>query len=132
MNRTPQDSAHNATPRPVLLPNDFGNPLALTATVMAEDIHFSQATGVLTVEKLYRSAEGTLGYGIVSASGESRERRAYLLDDQGDCVVVDNGSYVVELPVADLHEFLAMALQAEDALQTVGEHALLRAAVNED
>ena len=118
--------------RPVTLPNDFGNPIALTASLVAEDIHFSTATGLLTVEKLYRTAQGRVGYGIIAASGESRERRAYTLDEQGETVVCDNGAYAVELPVGDLHELLCMALQAEDALKTVGEHAQFSAAVNED
>lgn len=114
------------------LPNDFGKPLSMSASLVAEDIHFSTGTGVLTVEKLYRTAEGRLGYGIIAASGESRERRAYSLDEQGDCVIADNGCFAVELPVNDLYELLAMALQAEDAVKTVGEHALIRPAVNED
>lgn len=130
MNRTPQNI--DLGPRPVTLPNDFGNPIGLTASLVAEDIHFSTATGLLTVEKLYKTPEGKVGYGIIAASGESRERRAYTLDEQGDTVLADNGSFVVELPVNDMFELLAMALQAEDARQTVGEHMFLRPAVNED
>ncbi len=132
MNRTPQNMEQNIGPRPVSLPNDFGNPIGLTGSLVAEDIHFSTATGLLTVEKLYKTAEGKVAYGIIAASGESRERRAYLLDEQGDTVLADNGSYVVELPVNDMFEFLAMALQAEDARQAIGEHMLMRPAVNED
>lgn len=133
MNRTPTGFSGQPTqPRPVTLPNDFGAPLAMTASLVAEDIHFSTTTGVLTVEKLYRTPQGRVGYGIIAASGESRERRAYTLDDQGETVLCDNGAYAVELPVADLYEMLCMALQAEDAVSTVGEHALMRPAVNED
>lgn len=133
MNRTPVGFSGQPTlPRPVTLPNDFGKPLVMTASLVAEDIHFSNSTGVLTVEKLYRTAQGRIGYGIISASGESRERRAYSLDDQGETVLCDNGAFAVELPVNDLHELLCMALQAEDALLTVGEHALFRSAVNEE
>lgn len=131
MNRTPLQN-QPVGPRPVTLPNDFGDAIGMTATMIAEDIHFSTDTGVLTVEKLYRTAEGKTGYGIISASGDNRERRAYLLDEQGDTVLADNGSYVVELPVNDMFEFLAMALQAEDARKTVGEHVQMRSAVNED
>jgi hypothetical protein len=133
MNSTPTEFSGQPTqPRAVTLPNDYGKPLAMTASLVAEDIHFSTATGVLTVEKLYRTAEGQLGYGIIAASGESRERRAYTLDDQGETVLCDNGTYAVELPVCDLQELLCMALQAEDALKTVGEHAQFRPAVNEE
>jgi len=133
MNRTPVGFPGQPTqPRPVTLPNDFGKPIAMTASLVAEDIHFSTSTGVLTVEKLYRTAQGRVGYGIIAASGESRERRAYTLDDQGETVVCDNGDFAVELPVDDLYELLCMALQAEDALKTVGEHAQFRPAVNEE
>jgi hypothetical protein len=130
MNRTTVDL--NSQPRAITLPNDFGKPLTMTAALVAEDIHFSTGSGVLTVEKLYRTPEGRTGYGIIAASSESRERRAYSIDDQGENIIADNGAYSVELPVADLCELLCMALQAEDALKTVGEHAQCCAAVNHD
>lgn len=132
MNRTPQNMDQDIEPRPISLPNDFGNPIALTGTLVAEDIHFSTSTGLLTVEKIYKTPEGKIAYGIIAASGESRERRAYMLDEQGGTVLADNGSFVVEFPVNDMFELLAMALQAEDARKTIGEHALVRPAVNED
>ena len=117
--------------RPVSLPNDYGTAISMTASLVAEDIHFSTATGLLTVEKLYRTALGRVGYGIIAASGDNRERRAYSLDEQGETVICDNGAYALELPVGDLHELLCMALQAEDALKTVGEHAQFAQAVND-
>ncbi|MBA4356652.1 MAG: hypothetical protein Q7U56_03085 [Humidesulfovibrio sp.] len=133
MDHTPVGFSGQPTPaRALTLPNDFGQPISLVASLVAEDIHFSTTTGLLTVEKLYRTAQGRMGYGIIAASGESRERRAYTLDDQGETVVCDNGAFAVELPVGDLHELLCMALQAEDALRTVGEHAYFRPAVNEE
>ena len=131
MNRTPQN-IENLGPRAVTLPNDFGDSVSLTGTLVAEDIHFSTATGLLTVEKVYRSLEGKVAYGIIAASGEGRERRAYTLDEQGETVVAHNGLYELELPVNDMFELLAMALQAEDARKTIGEHMVLRQAVNED
>lgn len=119
-------------PRPVTLPNDFGGPIGLTASLVAEDIHFSTTHGVLTVEKVYRSEDGKVGYGVIAASGDSRERRAYVLEEQGDNVLVDSGDCLLELPVDALHELLAMALQAEDAAQALDEHMLQRPAVNQD
>lgn len=131
MNRTPQN-IENLGPRAVTLPNDFGDAVSLTGSLVAEDIHFSTATGLLTVEKVYRSLEGKVAYGIIAASGEGRERRAYTLDEQGETVVAHNGLYQLELPVNDMFELLAMALQAEDARKTIGEHMVMRQAVNED
>lgn len=132
MNRTPQNAEQTMGPRAVTLPNDFGDPLSLTGSLVAEDIHFSTATGLLTVEKVYKSPEGKVAYGIIAASGEGRERRAYLLDEQGETVITENGRYTLELPVNDMFELLAMALQAEDARETIGEHMIVRQAVNED
>jgi hypothetical protein len=132
MNRTPQITEQAIGPRSVALPNDFGDPVSLTATLVAEDIHFSTATGLLTVEKVYKSLEGKVAYGIIAASGEGRERRAYLLDEQGETVIAENGRCTLELPVNDMFELLAMALQAEDARETIGEHMIVRQAVNED
>ncbi len=131
MNRTPHN-IENLGPRAVTLPNDFGDAVSLTGSLVAEDIHFSTATGLLTVEKVYRSLEGKVAYGIIAASGEGRERRAYTLDEQGETVVAHNGLYELELPVNDMFELLAMALQAEDARKTIGEHMVMRQAVNED
>lgn len=120
-----------AAPRPVTLPNDFGAPIGVTASMVAEDIHFSTSSGVLTVEKLYRTVEGKTAYGIIAASGETRERRAYLLDVRGEqSVIADNGNAVVELDIPTLREFLVMALQSEDAVSTIGEHMQAQPAAN--
>jgi hypothetical protein len=129
MNRMPNtlDAIRNVT-----LPNDFGPALCVSGVMIAEDIHFSQTSGMLTVEKLFRTQEGALRYGIISATGDSRERRAYTLEDRGDTVLAGSGACELELSVDALYEFLAMALQAEDAAETVGEHALMRQAVNQD
>lgn len=129
MNSTPESAA----PRPVTLPNDFGAPIGVTASMVAEDIHFSTTSGVLTVEKLYHTVEGKTAYGIIAASGETRERRAYLLDVRGgESVIADNGNAVVELNIPALREFLAMALQSEDAVSTIGEHVQAQPAANGD
>lgn len=132
MNRTPQNSDQHLGPRSITLPNDFGDPVSLTASLVAEDIHFSTATGLLTVEKVYKSLEGKVAYGIIAASGEGRERRAYVLDEQGETVIAENGRCTLELRVNDMFELLAMALQAEDARETIGEHMIVPQAVNED
>lgn len=132
MNRTPQTMDQNSAPRAISLPNDFGAPVGLTGTLVAEDIHFSTATGLLTVEKLYRAEQGRVAYGVIAASGESRERRAYLLEERGDHVLAECCGRALELPLDDMFELLAMALQAEDAASTLDEHMLLRPAVNED
>lgn len=130
MNRTPHDI--QSEPRLVALPNDFGSAISFTGTVVAEDVHFNTASGVLTVEKLYGTPNGKTAYGIISASGDCRERRAYMLDDQGEFVHADNGTFALELPVADLHELLAMALQAADADETIGDHMQMLRAANEE
>jgi len=132
MNRTPHTMNQTLDPRPVTLPNDFGDPIGITGAMVAEDIHFSPTSGVLTVEKVYRDDQGKIGYGIIAASGESRERRAYLLEQKDDTVLAENGRFSLELPLDVMYEFLAMALQAEDAVQTIGEHMTMRPAVNED
>lgn len=133
MQNTPIDIPGQSQTRAVTLPNDYGRPVSVTASLVAEDIHFSTESGMLTVEKLYKTPEGKLAYGIIAASGDARERRAYTIDDQGEMVIADCGAYAIEMPAADLWELLCMALQAEDARQTVGEHVMqVRSAVNED
>lgn len=98
----------------VALPNDHGHDIRVEGRLVAEDMHFNNVSGVLTVEKIYEPEEGKRAYSVISAIGHTRRRRAYLMEEKGDNVIVSNGSVSMEVPVDDLLYLLALTLE-EDA-----------------
>ena len=44
------------------------------------------------MEKLYRDQDDRLAYGIISAIGHARERRAYKLEERENSCIASNGS----------------------------------------
>jgi hypothetical protein len=99
----------------VRLANDFGEDVVVTAKLAAEDMHFNNATGVLTVEKLYQTADGRRAYSVVTAQERSRERRAYLIEERGERCLVTNGSVMLDFLTDELLLLLSMALSSEQA-----------------
>lgn len=95
------------------LSNDMGEDVTLTGRLVAEDMHFNNSNGMLTVEKVYERQEGGLAYGVISAIGHTRDRRAYVIEEQGEVCVVNNGRLALEIPTDDLLELLSVAIEAE-------------------
>ena len=117
----------------VNLPNDFGQDLEVVGQLIGEEMYFDDGTGMLTMEKLYRDEEGKLAYGIISAIGHARERRAYRLEERDDSCIVTNGSLSLEFSYDELFELLAVAMEAEKKSSTrqVSEQVRRRLAANE-
>ena len=118
----------------ITLPNDHGQDISVFGRLSAEDMYFNNATGKLTVEKLYATDEGKTAYGLISARGDVRERRAYLMDDLGDGrMVVSNGGISIEVSTDDLLRLLATAFEADQDAETdtVREHICKKLAVND-
>ncbi|MEF2146487.1 MAG: hypothetical protein V3573_13665 [Desulfovibrionaceae bacterium] len=92
------------------LPNDHGNKIRLTGEVVAEDMHFNDATGMLTVEKLYDAGGGRLAYAAISAVDDRRDRRAYVIEEKDDRCIVSNGSVAMDLNTSDLLHLLSLAV----------------------
>ncbi|EGB15469.1 hypothetical protein DND132_2265 [Pseudodesulfovibrio mercurii] len=117
----------------VTLPNDFGEDIAVTGQLIGEEMYFDDGTGMLTMEKLYRAQDDKLVYGIISAIGHARERRAYRVEEGEDSCIVTNGSLSLEFNYDQLFELLAVALESEKeaAGAQVSEQVRRKLAVNE-
>lgn len=117
----------------VNLPNDFGEDMSLEGQLIGEEMYFDDNTGMLTMEKLYREEDGKLAYGIISAIGHARERRAYRVEEREDSCIASNGSLSLEFSYDELFELLAVAIEAEKESSTrqVSEQIRRRLASNE-
>ena len=117
----------------VNLPNDFGQDLEVAGHLIGEEMYFDDNTGMLTMEKLYRDQDGLLAYGIISAIGHARERRAYRVEEREESCIVTNGSLSLEFNYDELFELLAVAMESEkeNASSQVCEQVRRRLAANE-
>jgi hypothetical protein len=117
----------------ISLPNDFGEDFSISGQMVGEEMYFDDDTGMLTMEKLYRDEENKLAYGIISAIGHARERRAYKIEEREDSCIVSNGSLNLEFSYDELFELLAVAMESEkeSASRQVSEQVRRRLAANE-
>lgn len=117
----------------VNLPNDFGEDLSVSGHLLGEEMYFDDNTGMLTMEKLYKEETGQLAYGIISAIGHARERRAYKIEELQESCKVTNGSLSLEFSYDELFELLAVAMEAEkdSSAQQVCEQVRRKLAANE-
>ncbi|WP_316896456.1 hypothetical protein [Pseudodesulfovibrio indicus] len=117
----------------VNLPNDFGQDIDVTGHLIGEEMYFDDGTGMLTMEKLYRDEDGKLAYGIISAIGHARERRAYRVEEREESCIVTNGSLSLEFSYDQLFELLAVAMESEKEStgSQVSEQVRRRLAANE-
>lgn len=117
----------------VNLPNDFGQDQSVTGQLLGEEMYFDDKSGMLTMEKLYRDEGGQLAYGIISAIGHARERRAYKIEEKEESCIVTNGTLSLEFSYDELFELLAVALQSEQesVSRQVNEQVRRRLAANE-
>ncbi len=118
----------------VNLPNDFGADVAVAGHLIGEEMYFDDNTGMLTMEKLYRDEkDNKLAYGIISAIGHARERRAYKIEEREDSCIATNGTLSLEFTYDELFELLAVAMESEkeSSTQQVSEQVRRRLAANE-
>ncbi|MBC17513.1 conserved protein of unknown function [Pseudodesulfovibrio profundus] len=117
----------------VNLPNDLGQDQSVTGQLLGEEMYFDDKSGMLTMEKLYRDEDGKLAYGIISAIGHARERRAYKIEEKEESCIVTNGTLSLEFSYDELFELLAVALQSEQesVSRQVNEQVRRRLAANE-
>ncbi len=117
----------------VNLPNDFGVDQSVTGQLIGEEMYFDDNSGMLTMEKLYREEDGKLAYGIISAIGHARERRAYKVEERENSCIATNGSLSLEFSYDELFELLAVAIESEkeSVSKQVSEQVRRRLAANE-
>ncbi|MGE4468873.1 MAG: hypothetical protein AB7D47_01915 [Desulfovibrio sp.] len=115
------------------LPNDHGAMIRVSGEILAEDMHFNDSNGRLTVEKIYDAGHGRVAYAAVSAMDDGRDRRAYLIERREQRCLAGNGSITLDLDCNDLIHLLSLALtQERTAAQadTAVEHIQRRLAAN--
>lgn len=117
----------------VNLPNDFGVDQSVTGHLIGEEMYFDDNSGMLTMEKLYREGDDKLAYGIISAIGHARERRAYKIEQKDDHCIATNGSLSLQFSYDELFELLAVAIESEQesVSKQVNEQIRRRLAANE-
>lgn len=127
------DGENNDPILKVTLPNDFGEDMSLNGQLIGEEMYFDDNSGMLTMEKLYRQEDGKLAYGIISAIGHARERRAYRVEEGEESCIASNGSLSLEFSYDELFELLAVAIEAEkeSSSRQVSEQIRRRLASNE-
>lgn len=105
-----------ATPKRVTLENDFGGQISFTGKLENESLNYNEQSRELVSEKIYVTEQGRTGYCVATGKGNERQRRAYLLEDQGETCMVSNGSILLGLDIDNLLTFFCAAL-AEEAGQ---------------
>lgn len=117
----------------VTLPNDYGEDVTFTGQLAAEDMHFNNLDGKLTVEKVYKNEEEKIAYSVISAVGHTRERRAYTIEEKQERCLVSNGSVTMDLITDELLLLLSMALaEKAEAEDSADEHVRERLAVGDN
>ena len=102
----------------VSLPNDHGKDIRVEGALRAEDMHFNNQNGMLTVEKIYDMGEGRLAYSVISAIGHTRHRSAYMIEERDAEVLISNGSVSMQVPTDDLLYLLALSLEEDAGRET--------------
>lgn len=127
------ETLHRQIVENVDLPNDHGGMIRVSGTVLAEDMHFNDKTGMLTVEKVYDLGNGSQAFAAISAVDDRRDRRAYTIEERQERCLVSNGSITLDLLSDDLIHLLSLALT--DSIRTADrapglEHIHRKLAVN--
>ncbi|MDK2957214.1 MAG: hypothetical protein PWQ57_2710 [Desulfovibrionales bacterium] len=99
--------------RNVTLQNDSGGDLSFRGRLTAESSHYDEWCGILTKEKIYLTDDGRTAYSIAMSDGETKDRRAYLIEasSSGDCIVND-GKLTMLMPQDILLTMLSMAFES--------------------
>lgn len=114
MTDKPQDSVRRFVDG-LHLRNDYGKPIPVSGEIIAENMHFNDISGKLTVEKVYRVNGETIAYSAISAKEDQKDRRAYLIEQTDDHCHVSNGNASLDLDPNDLIHLLSLALAEDQA-----------------
>lgn len=79
----------------ITLPNDNGSEIEFLGKLYAEHSFYDEDSGVLTQQRLYITADGHQAYGVISGSGRTKERRAYLIKRDNELCRINNGLFDV-------------------------------------
>ncbi|THB67518.1 MAG: hypothetical protein D6E12_08455 [Desulfovibrio sp.] len=86
----------------ITLHNDIGSEIVFTGRLYAEHSFYDEDTGSLTQQRLYLTKDGCQVYAVVTGSGQTRERRAYVIKRDGRLCKINNGLFDVTVSTDDL------------------------------
>lgn len=86
----------------ITLHNDIGSEIVFNGSLYAEHSFFDEDSGSLTQQRLYLTQDGSQVYSVVTGSGQSRERRAYVIRREGRLCKINNGLFDVTVSTEDL------------------------------
>lgn len=86
----------------ITLQNDIGEAICFNGVLEAELSTYDEQYGVLTQQKLFATDDGRQAYSVISTDGKSKERRAYLIENQGGVCRINNGLFDVTVKTDDL------------------------------
>ncbi|OEU71118.1 MAG: hypothetical protein BA863_09855 [Desulfovibrio sp. S3730MH75] len=110
----------------VTLENDFGGPISFAGKLQNESMNYCEGSGELVSEKIFLSEKGRTGYSVATRNEDVREKRAYLMEDQGEMCLVSNGSILLGMDTDNLLTFFAQALSEEAAEKSSDEMEHIR------
>ncbi|MBI9111263.1 hypothetical protein [Maridesulfovibrio ferrireducens] len=110
----------------VTLENDFGGPISFTGKLENEAMNYCERSGELVSEKIYMSEKGRTGYSVATRKDEAREKRAYLMEDQGETCLVSNGSILLGMDTDNLITFFAKVLDEQATEKSADELEYIR------
>jgi hypothetical protein len=110
----------------VTLENDFGCPISFTGKLENEAMNYCERSGELVSEKIYMSEKGRTGYSVATRKEEAREKRAYLMEDQGETCLVSNGSILLGMDTENLITFFAQVLDEQATEKSADELEYIR------
>lgn len=86
----------------ITLDNDSGNSINFTGRLVGEHSYFDEETNVLTQQKLYVTSAAQQAYSVVTTDGKIKEKRAYLIQREGQLCKINNGLFDVTVNAVDL------------------------------
>ena len=109
----------------IVLQNDMGGDFSFKGRCIGEHEFFDEENGVLTRQKLYETVDGDRAYSVIASDGRHKERRAYLIRQEGAFCKINNGLFDVTVSGEDLIRVvrglcgLTDSVQAEDFFNQV-------------
>lgn len=99
MSAKQSDTGARVAMEEILLKNDVGADFIFQGRLYSESSFFDEETGVMTRQRLYVTDQNKQVYSVFTSNGTLKDRRAYMLDVDGDMCRINNGLFDVTVPL---------------------------------
>jgi hypothetical protein len=127
---TDRDREKTRVMRTVRLWSDRGGEIVFNGYPYAKTSFYDDRSGLLTRQELYALEDGRQAFSIVSIDGESKSRRAYVVEREGEICHIDDGKEKISMPLDSIMDFARMLLEI-DASRTKRQAAFNAKTANE-